>query len=134
MVILLCSTTTQWWASYSLTNLRLKSHSSALLPTHSTWPPLPYEPQERVEEEEEGEYNEDGEYEGEEEEQDMGPTVEELIERGLQEQMRLQVVNEILQKRGRLALDFRNKWRPPVTRDNSMLDGVVTRYRCECSS
>lgn len=83
---------------------------------------------ERVEEEEEGEYDNDGEYE-EEEEQDMGPTVEELIERGQQEQMRLQEVNEILQKRGRLALDFRNKGRPPVTRDSSMLDGVVTRYR-----
>ena len=39
-------------------------------------------------------------------------------------------MNEALQKRARLVLDHRNKGRPPANRDLSMLDGVVTRYRC----
>ncbi len=81
-----------------------------------------------MEEEDEGyDYNDMAE---DEEEQDLGPTVEELIERGQQEQQRLVEVNEMLQKRARLALDFRNKGRPPVNRDLSRLDGVSTRYRC----
>ena len=42
----------------------------------------------------------------------------------------LQEMNEALQKRARLVLDHRNKGRPPANRDLSMLDGVVTRYRC----
>lgn len=82
---------------------------------------------ERVEEEDEDQY--DDQYEEEEEETDMGPTVEELLDRGLQEQQRLLELNDMLQRRARLALDFRNKGRPPVSRDNAMLDGVVTRYR-----
>jgi len=81
---------------------------------------------ERVEEEEEEEYDDEGEGE---EEVDLGPTVEELIDRAQAEQQRLQDVNEGLQKKVRLALDFRNKGRPMVNRDMSRLDGVGTRYR-----
>uniref|UniRef100_A0A7S3R505 CCDC113/CCDC96 coiled-coil domain-containing protein n=1 Tax=Dunaliella tertiolecta TaxID=3047 RepID=A0A7S3R505_DUNTE len=82
---------------------------------------------ERVEEEEdvmEEEYDS-------EEEQDFGPSVEELIDRAQQEQMRLQEANEALQKNVRLALDFRNRGRPAVNRDTSKLDGVTTRYRSQ---
>jgi len=91
--------------------------------------------QERVDEEEGFEY--DGYAEGEDHgegdvgdgEEEYGPTVDELIDRGQQEQLRLQELNEMLQKRARLVLDHRNKGRPPANRDLSMLDGVVNRYR-----
>ena len=88
-----------------------------------------------MDEEEEGyDYQEGGDGYGPDgleggEEEDYGPTVDELIERGQQEQLRLQELNEMLQKRARLVLDHRNKGRPPANRDLSMLDGVVTRYR-----
>ncbi len=81
-----------------------------------------------MDEEEEGYDYQEG-YDEEEEEEDLGPTVEELIERGQQEQIRLQELNEMLQKRARLVLDHRNKGRPPANRDLSMLDGVLTRYK-----
>lgn len=81
---------------------------------------------ERVDEEEEDDYYDEEE---EEEEMDLGPTVEELIERARAEQQRLQDVNEGMQKKVRLALNFRNKGRPTVNRDMSRLDGVATRYR-----
>ena len=82
---------------------------------------------ERVEEEDEEQYQD--QYEDEEEDMDMGPTVDELVDRGMQEQQRLLELNDMLQRRARLALDFRNKGRPPVSRDNAMLDGVITRYK-----
>lgn len=83
--------------------------------------------QERVEEEEE-EYDDD--LAEDEELQDLGPTVDELIDRGQQEQGRLQELNEMLQKKARMALDLKNKGRPPVNRDLARLDGVTTRYKC----
>ncbi len=53
--------------------------------------------QERVEEEEEGDMMEG---EGDlDEEEDLGPSVEELIERAQMEQQRLVEVNEMLQKK-----------------------------------
>lgn len=82
--------------------------------------------QERVEEEEE-EYDDD--LAEDEELQDLGPTVDELIDRGQQEQGRLQELNEMLQKKARMALDLKNKGRPPVNRDLARLDGVTTRYK-----
>ena len=93
--------------------------------------------QERVDEEDGYEYDgyaEGDDHGGEEDygeggEEDYGPTVDELIDRGQQEQLRLQEMNEMLQKRARLVLDHRNKGRPPANRDLSMLDGVVTRYK-----
>eukprot|EP00198_Chlamydomonas_reinhardtii_P008090 XP_001697427.1 flagellar associated protein [Chlamydomonas reinhardtii] len=42
---------------------------------------------------------------------------------------RLLEANDALQRRARMALDFRNKGRPPVNRDLSRLDGAATRYR-----
>ena len=44
-------------------------------------------------------------------------------------QTRLLEANDALQRRARMALDFRNKGRPPVNRDLSRLDGAATRYR-----
>jgi hypothetical protein len=82
-----------------------------------------------VEEEEEYDYGNEI-AEGDEEEQELGPTVEELIERGQKEQLRLQEMNEMLQKRARMALDLKNKGRPAVNRDLARLDGVTTRYKC----
>lgn len=79
---------------------------------------------ERVEEEPEQEVMAE-----EEEEEDLGPSIEELIERAQHEQARLLEANDALQRRARLALDFRNKGRPPVARDMSRLDGAATRYR-----
>lgn len=79
---------------------------------------------ERVSEEEE-----ELEPEPESEEEDLGPTVEELIERAQYEQQRLVEGNDLLQKKVRMALDFRNRGRPPVNRDTSRLDGVSTRYK-----
>ncbi|GIL43579.1 hypothetical protein Vafri_1283 [Volvox africanus] len=79
---------------------------------------------ERVEEEPEEEMMEE-----EEEEEDLGPSIEELIARAQQEQARLMEANDALQRRARMALDFRNKGRPPVNRDLSRLDGAATRYR-----
>lgn len=61
--------------------------------------------------------------------EDSGPSLEELIERAQQEQGRLLEANDVLQRRVRLALDFRNKGRPAVQRDMSRLDGAATRYR-----
>ncbi|GFR41474.1 hypothetical protein Agub_g2164 [Astrephomene gubernaculifera] len=79
---------------------------------------------ERVEEEPEEEMTAE-----EEEEEDLGPSIEELIARAQQEQARLMEANDSLQRRARMALDFRNKGRPPVNRDLSRLDGAATRYR-----
>ncbi|KAG2440320.1 hypothetical protein HXX76_004427 [Chlamydomonas incerta] len=79
---------------------------------------------ERVEEEPEEEMLAEAE-----EEDDLGPSIEELIERAQMEQTRLLEANDALQRRARMALDFRNKGRPPVNRDLSRLDGAATRYR-----
>jgi len=82
---------------------------------------------ERVEEEDE-EYAEYDEYE-EEDDANLGPTVEELVDRGRMEQGRLNELNETLQRKTRLALDLKNKGRPPANKDLARLDGVSTRYR-----
>jgi chromosome segregation ATPase len=82
---------------------------------------------ERVDEEEDDQYYD--EYDDEDDKGDLGPTVEELVDRGQLEQQRLTELNEMLQRRSRLALDLRNKGRPPVNKDLARLDGVSTRYR-----
>eukprot|EP00798_Chlamydomonas_sp_ICE-L_P012314 gene12314-15480_t len=82
---------------------------------------------ERVDEEAEEDYYDEGPMSDEEE--DLGPTVEELVERAQYEQQRLVEGNEQLQKKVRIALDFRNKGRPAVNRDLARLDGVSTRYK-----
>ncbi|MEW5303341.1 MAG: hypothetical protein WDW36_006043 [Sanguina aurantia] len=80
---------------------------------------------ERVEEEEDDEYPE----EGEDQEAETGPTIEELLERAQAEAQRLAGGNEALQRKVRMALDFRNRGRPQVKRDLSRLDGASSRYK-----
>eukprot|EP00877_Chromochloris_zofingiensis_P012618 jgi/Chrzof1/760/Cz01g27190.t1 len=65
----------------------------------------------------------------EEKEEDHGPSTEELIARGQQEQQLLLQHNDSLQKRARAVLEQRNKGRPAVNRDLSRLEGADARYR-----
>ncbi|MEW5309814.1 MAG: hypothetical protein WDW38_001669 [Sanguina aurantia] len=60
---------------------------------------------------------------------EMGPTIEELLERAQAEAQRLADGNEALQRKVRMALDFRNRGRPQVNRDLSRLDGASSRYK-----
>lgn len=96
----------------------LKQHNSQTYVFH-------FRSQERVEEEEDDAYAE----EDEEQEAEMGPTIEELLERAQAEARRLMDGNEALQRKVRMALDFRNRGRPQVNRDLSRLDGASSRYK-----
>jgi hypothetical protein len=62
------------------------------------------------------------------------PSPENLLALAREEQADLLAVNEMLQRRLRVAVDVRNKGRQHGARDFSRLDGADARFRCAAAA